>query len=320
MSEVKAATYVDASNPLDDQSLPVVCISHCWLQNNHPDPHGYNLQLVARALEARLEFLCMLGYRDPRLAVFYDFCSIHQNCRDRDGAPQAITFQPADGGLVDEAVGRFALETALFKQALESLGAFYSHPKTLVFMLTAFPPDYSDKRRYKPSGNVAPYPGRGWCFCESAWATMVKSAYLVMDLGVDPTNEMGGQEGQGWYSWWKRSSQGRGAPLLPDRFKEQLEDKNFTNGKDDKPLVAELYRKSFVACFEKATKLVYAGIGWGDAQAAALAAVLGAGAAPKLRTLECAPPARPRAPMQRLACVRSPSGGLRRRTTDARTH
>ncbi len=35
---------------------------------------------------------------------------------------------------------------------------------------------------------------------------------------------------------------------------------------------------------------------------------------------KCAPPARPPAPMQRIAYVRSPSGGLRRRTTYARTH
>ena len=88
LSEVQAATYVDASCNLDKQSLPVVCISHCWLQADHPDPHGYNLRLVARALEARLKYLVKaLGYHDPRLAVFYDFCLIHQNFRNRDRAP-----------------------------------------------------------------------------------------------------------------------------------------------------------------------------------------------------------------------------------------
>ena len=39
-----------------------------------------------------------------------------------------------------------------------------------------------------------------------------------------------------------------------------------------------------------------------------------------LTSLKCAPPARARAPMQRVACVRSASRGLGRRTTDARTH
>ena len=57
--------------------------------------------------------------------------------------------------------------------------------------------------------------------------------------------------------------------------------------------MAKLYREGFEACFVQATELVYNRLGWSGAQAAALAAVLGAGAAPKLRTLECAPPARP---------------------------
>ena len=321
LSEVQAATYVSAYWEKDKQSLPVVSISHCWLQPNHPDPHGYNLRLVARALESRLEYLVYYGYRDPRLAVFYDFSSIHQNCRDRDGAPQATTCQPtADGGLVglvDGAVGRFAEETVLFKQALGSLGAFYSHPKTLVFKLTAFPPDYSDERRYKHSGNVAPYLDRGWCFCESAWAAMVKAAFLVMDLSVDPTNE----NDYDWFRWWKMSSEGRGAPLLPDRFKEQLEDKSFTNGKDDKPLVTELYRASFKARFGQVTELVYAGIGWGDAQVAALVAVLDAGAAPKLKQLECAPPARARArPCSVLRACARPRAGLDAQPPTRGTH
>jgi hypothetical protein len=83
-------------------------------------------------------------------------------------------------------------------------------------------------------------------------------------------------------------------------------------------------------------------------QAAALAAVLGAGDAPKLKELNLgrnsfgvegaralaqalpvvpareklkwAPPAGPPAPLQRIASVRSPSCGLRRRTTEARPH
>jgi hypothetical protein len=79
LSEIKAAMYVRVVPfLLPQQSLAVVCISHCWYQANHPDPHGHNLRLVARALQARLEFLKGWGNRAPRLAVFYDFCSTHQ--------------------------------------------------------------------------------------------------------------------------------------------------------------------------------------------------------------------------------------------------
>ena len=46
-------------------------------------------------------------------------------------------------------------------------------------MLTVFPEDYTDPQKYTISGNCAKYPDRGWCFCESSWARMVKDADLV---------------------------------------------------------------------------------------------------------------------------------------------
>lgn len=48
------------------EGLPIVCISHPWLQPDHPDPFGDNLRLVALALDAYL-------LRDsPTLAVFLE--------------------------------------------------------------------------------------------------------------------------------------------------------------------------------------------------------------------------------------------------------
>jgi hypothetical protein len=109
----------------------VVCISHCWLQPDHPDPRGRNLRVVARALRT-------FSQEYPNMAVFFDFCSIHQKCRGADGkpGPRVLGFSNEDAG----AVGRFASEDVLFKQALGSLGIFYSHPNTHVWMLTAFRP------------------------------------------------------------------------------------------------------------------------------------------------------------------------------------
>jgi hypothetical protein len=161
----------------------IVCISHCWLQPDHPDPHGHNLRVIARALEALLACLrAYLDYRSlPNVALFIDFCSMHQKCRGVDGKPG-----PRVQGFSDDeacTVGRFASEEEHFKQALGSLGTFYSHPYTLVWMLIAFPPDYYDLQRYGRHGNVAPYADRGWCFCEASWAAMVKSSNMVLDLG-----------------------------------------------------------------------------------------------------------------------------------------
>jgi hypothetical protein len=66
------------------------------------------------------------------VAVFFDFCSMYQKCCGADGAPGArvrvLGFADGEAG----AVGRFPSEDALFKQALGSLGTFYSHPSTQV--------------------------------------------------------------------------------------------------------------------------------------------------------------------------------------------
>ena len=93
--------------------------------------------------------------------------------------------QGEEGRLADGAIGRRESEKELFNQALGSLGTFYSHPHMFVLMLTAFPPDYEEEGRNIRSGNVEPYFDRGWCFCESSWAVLVKDSSIVLDLGKD---------------------------------------------------------------------------------------------------------------------------------------
>ncbi|CAK0880242.1 unnamed protein product, partial [Prorocentrum cordatum] len=176
-SRVKAATV--------DDLLHVVAISHSWLQADHPDPRGHNLRNLGRVLQ--------LMSRDPSLsiefsgvwAVFMDFCCIHQCCRDSDGAPQLRTFRWLDESqcFAEGAIGRFEREDALFKEALESLGSFYSHRATVVFMMTKFPADYDDPEKYTRSGNTETYFNRGWCYCESSWAMLTKGSHHLVDLG-----------------------------------------------------------------------------------------------------------------------------------------
>ena len=72
----------------------------------------------------------------------------------------------------------------------------------------------------------------------------------------------------------------RPPPLLPEQFAERLEEKRFTNGKDDKPLVAGLYKQAFEEEFGKAERLNYNSLGWGDAEAIQISKLLASGAAP----------------------------------------
>jgi hypothetical protein len=173
--------------------------------------------------------------------------------------------------------GRFPSEDVLFKQALGSLGTFYSHPFTQVWMLTAFPPDYDDPKRYTRKSNRNPYADRGWCFCEASWAAMVKSGSMVLDLGKNMC-----KEGQGWRRWETACTLGRRAPVLPSAMEKKLALKHFTNNKADRPAVAGLYRKGFEERFGAVQVLTYELLGWGADEAKAVAAVIASGAAPKL--------------------------------------
>ncbi|CAK0807226.1 unnamed protein product, partial [Prorocentrum cordatum] len=263
-SAVKAATPLDLV-PL----LHIACISHCWLQANHPDPRGHNLRILGQALQLQFHYVVQMR---SRWCVFMDFCCIHQNCRDREGVPHQRTYQRLEGSdsFEDDALGRFELEHP---------GGFYSHPATVVFMLTRFPDDYGDAAKYTQSGNTEQYFNRGWCFCESSWAMLTKPAD-VLDLGRSTGAETY------YYELVSTCAAGRRAPFLPDAFDVELQSKGFTNGKDDRPRVAELYRSAFAQRFEAAEDLLYIGLQWGDEEAQQLAAVLASGAAPRLVRLD----------------------------------
>jgi hypothetical protein len=73
---------------------------------------------------------------------------------------------------------------------------------------------------------------------------------------------------------------------LPSALEEEPERKHFTNGKDDKPSVAGLHRrKNFEERFGAVDLLSYSSLGWGSAEARAVAAVIAEGAALKLQDL-----------------------------------
>lgn len=72
LSELKTATHASI--------LRIVCVSHCWLHPEHPDPRGINLRVLADALghlgregDEDMEPWCGNNW-----GVLYDFCSLHQ--------------------------------------------------------------------------------------------------------------------------------------------------------------------------------------------------------------------------------------------------
>jgi hypothetical protein len=70
LQEIQAATGHNSR----DRGLPIACISHLWASAAHPDPKGFHLEKLCRTLRIVLE---ELG-EEKTLAVFIDFCCIHQ--------------------------------------------------------------------------------------------------------------------------------------------------------------------------------------------------------------------------------------------------
>jgi len=237
--------------------LRLALVSYPWLHPSHPDPKGTTLALLAKVLEAYLA-------KDKGVwALFWDYASLHQH--------------PSDGS-------RSPLEDALFKQGLGGLGTMYAHQFTTVFRITRPPVDYPAAYDLPPDANTGTYDMRGWCTAEAAWSMMTKYYDFSLDLGLLEGGETRKEE------IVRKCTKGGGRkpPLLPDEFEQVIATKSFTNGKDDRPLVARLYRDSFAEQFGKVKALNYGGLGWGDAEAAQLARVIGSGALPKLDYLNLA--------------------------------
>ena len=240
--------------------LRVICISHPWLQPDHPDPRGENLRLIVRALEAYVECPFDNGENMGTYGVFLDFLSLHQK------------------GVNGEE--RSPNEAELFGRSLAGLSEWYAHPKTIVLKVTMLPGGYPDGFTF-PAGtqpNQAAYFDRGWCFCESSLANLVKEYYAVLDLA----KLKGGAD---LADMQEQCNVGRAPPLTPADFYESLKEKSFTSKKADLDKVQKVYTEGFNARTGAATELLYPKLGWGDAEAASLARVLGSRACQKLETL-----------------------------------
>ena len=124
-------------------SLRLLCVSHAWLQPDHPDPRGDNLRLLGAILAKYVEHH---GKPDgsSTYGVFLDFCSCHQ--KGPHGEPRSRN------------------EEALFRQALEHMGDWYSHPETIVLKCTQMPKGYPEGFAFPPGvvPNTADYRNRGW--------------------------------------------------------------------------------------------------------------------------------------------------------------
>lgn len=237
--ENRAQVDLDPSDHWEKRTMPIVVISYCWLTAQHPDPDGIQLKLIVALLEE--QFVRCRGcpgyggvYED--MGIFWDWCSLFQ----KDAAGQ-----------------RTKAEWDCFNRAIRTMGLWYAHPMTVVYLITKRVQEGID------------YSKRGWTLFERSLTNLVKPSTaggyydgwsMCIDLGQDRNKDglmsFGGQ-----------------VPLVPALFAEALQKRAFTS-RGDKAVVAKLYTTSALPLLRGHEKVILGGVSLGAGSGARLAAAL----------------------------------------------
>lgn len=190
----------------------------------------------------------------PVMGVFWDYASLYQH----------------PNRALEEC--RSASQEELFQQGLQCLSTFYSHPHTSCWKVTEFPANYPESYSLPPQVRVASYHERGWPLVESCWSSITagKTQDICYPRGFD-------------YSEARILP-----PIHPKRLQEELKRVQFTNEKNDRPLVLKLYRDYFVRRFQTMELIDYCNKDWYNFHVEALAEILADGYAPQLKHLQLA--------------------------------
>ena len=130
----------------------VAALSYRWLSRDHPDPNGFHTAMVVAYLRTHCED------RDRRLAIFWDYGSVHQK---------------------DEFGVRTPAEDAAFRSALSVMSDVYATPSTLVLQQKELPDGFP--------AHLPPYDRSGWCNMEQAAASIgVDGGGHLYKLGHGP--------------------------------------------------------------------------------------------------------------------------------------
>ncbi|EOD36268.1 hypothetical protein EMIHUDRAFT_455112 [Emiliania huxleyi CCMP1516] len=123
--------------------MAVLAVSHSWESEEHPDPHGRTLLMLADAITTAQAIQVSKGpytwqTLPSRVAVFFDFCSLFQ-------PPRAKEEPPIGEG-----------PTMALRAALTRMQVWYAHQLTTCFFVT------DGNTETANDGSHTPYHERGW--------------------------------------------------------------------------------------------------------------------------------------------------------------
>uniref|UniRef100_A0A0G4FSN5 Uncharacterized protein n=1 Tax=Chromera velia CCMP2878 TaxID=1169474 RepID=A0A0G4FSN5_9ALVE len=179
----------------------ILAMSYGWHSKEHPDPTGS----ILRSLQQLPGITDPTTHCDSRVFLFWDFASLHQHPRTEE-------------------------ESACFKKGLASLGMLYGNSSFRVQFLR-----YTEVANLPQVTNTAGYHERGWTNFESRLAAArtggrMEGIHMTKQIGEIPAN----------FATF---------PLAPKEFAKMMEEKDadgdfivkFTNGKEDRKVVVQLY-------------------------------------------------------------------------------
>jgi len=226
--------------------LPVLALSYCWLDADHPDALGETLRRVKPFLEAMVKYATKNSGKHATIGVMWDFVSLPQRPRDQT-------------------------EEERFKCGLKRINEWYRHPYLSVLAVTNPLPtgkEYTNTRLYSE---------RGWCYFELCISSLTKHNKCLLDFSRfvgSATDFQGMRIGM---------CAKRPPPMSPDDFAMEMR-KSIASGrlaftaKADAEFVIGQYCKGFVEAYEGHTRVQSNGayihmnrLGWGSDEGHTLA-------------------------------------------------
>lgn len=194
------------------ESEALLCsISHCWETREHPDPCGYQLDIIARA-----SWWYALAYYPAPVWLFIDYTSLFQYKREENSS-----------------------QDKSFKKAMNAMHLMYCHEFTLTLAVRSLtPPELWQKKLedghkvliyHEASGtikevpleeltqNLVEYLLRGWCQAELQWSSVRSDSTAHQRIDEDEES---------------RPRLRAVMPLLPKLFKEKMKSLEFTHRSD----------------------------------------------------------------------------------------
>jgi len=218
--------------------LPVMVLSYCWLDADHPDVLGETLRRVKPVLKAMVDKVVKSAGSHATVGVMWDFVSLPQRPRNQT-------------------------EEERFSRGLKHINEWYRHPYSFVLAVTNALPTG------KQYTNTRLYSERGWCYFELSMSSLTKDGSCLLDFSKFR------EENADFASCvWDMKAK-RPPPMSPDDFATEMR-KGIASGrlaftaKADADFVIDQYRKGFIEAYERHTRTQRNGawihmnnLGWG---------------------------------------------------------